>query len=249
MSGIPQLPNLKALTQEAHSRDDPQVESLVTQYNELNRKAKERVVWTIMRDFHTHTASQSDSIDVYFPPSVMDRAPHLREIKAWQLSQCEDTNRGTYIMFIINPKYEVPLQQIVDTMSKVLTKKWIGEYLMSYEQRGTEDEGNIGFGPHVNLVVHFAEGYEKKNGKHCQKEIFNTCKHICEHSLHVYQKPAISDPTNYIKYTMGIKSDPQKMKTVQADIVWRREVNLLSTYGTLALPAKTEEPPILVGFE
>jgi len=134
-----------------------------------------------------------------------------------------------YIFITINPNSRIELLDFIKKIEKMMSKKWITNYLYVYEQRGeTEDEMGKGFHYHGILEK------PTKPYSHMIRELSNSMNSICDTSnFHFFNIKSISEEEcqRKIIYITAQKADVEKHKKQDMDIVWRQKNNLKSFYN------------------
>ncbi len=111
------------------------------------------------------------------------------------------SNRYKYIMFTINPKEGVNVEEFLKKIKKMLTKKWIKQYLYCIEWRS---ECMTGMHAHIKCWI-----CDKKNPYHCKREVYNTFKYLVGNKSHVH--PRYSNRKGcFDDYINGIKDGKPK---------------------------------------
>lgn len=148
----------------------------------------------------------------------------------WMLA-LDEYKRGlgkqkVHTLWTINPRMDTDLGEFMKKIIKATKKKWVKHYIFSIEQRGKTDI-EMGRGIHCHMYV---EVDKKKRIYECRREMYNTFKHLVGNRKHVMVSYA-KDPTNFIKYCMGIKKDEEKDDMIKYDKLWRKK-NELEDYYT-----------------
>lgn len=166
------------------------------------------------------------------PQDLYDQFPGLEKIVEKQKLMESGKYKSTHLFITINPRPDSDFEKFKEAVQKVVTKKWISDYLYCYEQRGTTMETQ-GEGFHVHMLL-------PRNGKkpaEAQREIYNTVKKFCSNVKHVDIKPVAGEQNiqNKIDYIKGIcksknEEGSDKFEKHQIDICWRIEMGLEPFY-------------------
>lgn len=136
-----------------------------------------------------------------------------------------------YYWICVNPNTAiVPFSMFFNKMEKMMSKKWITNYLYVYEQRG-EDEGEAGRGYHFHAII---EKPHNKSYTHIFREISNSVNAVCDSSnfnYFVFSAISEEEKNRKIIYTTGRKADSSKWLKQDMDVVWRNKINLKSYYN------------------
>lgn len=156
-----------------------------------------------------------------------DRVKELQKLKL----EKDDLTKTEMLWITINPRPDVPFDEIKKCMMNIIRKKWLKRYVYVYEQRG-EDEDHIGDKPHIHLLL-YRDG---KKPSHAITEIKNTVKYITnvnhDEIFHVkYVKSNDHNVVNLLNYMLGKKGDESKHKKQEIDILFRQKYNLKSFYS------------------
>jgi hypothetical protein len=139
--------------------------------------------------------------------------------------------KSKYYWICVNPNTAtVPLKMFMDKMEKMMSKKWITNYLYVFEQRG-EDEGEAGKGYHFHAII---EKPHNKGYTHIFREISNSVNAVCDSSnfnFFVFQAISEEEKNRKIPYCIGRKADPSKWLKQDMDVVWRKKVGIKSHYN------------------
>jgi len=143
----------------------------------------------------------------------------------------EIKENSKYYWICVNPNTAiVPLSMFVNKMEKMMSKKWITNYLYVYEQRG-EDEGEAGKGYHFHAII---EKPSNKSYTHIFREISNSVNAVCDSSnfnYFVFSAISEEEKERKIVYITGRKADASKWAKQDMDIIWRKKVGLKSHYN------------------
>jgi len=135
-----------------------------------------------------------------------------------------------YIFLTINPNPQITLLDFINKINKMMSKKWITNYLYVYEQRG-ESLGEIGKGFHFHLIL---EKPKTKKYSEMLRELSNSANAVCDSSSYnFFNIKSISEEEKERKivYITGRKADETKHLKQDMDIIWRQQNNLLSHYN------------------
>ena len=134
-------------------------------------------------------------------------------------SKAEDRHNA---FITINWKPGTTPENTHNIITNIITKKWIDEYAITWEQRG-EDEDSLGTGYHNHILLINLE----KPKSQIHREIYSTVKNLVGNKFHVDVRmiPAswIDDKLEYMK---GNKWDPAKAKKAQMDKLFRSKYEL-----------------------
>ncbi|AXH77215.1 MAG: putative replication initiation protein [Cressdnaviricota sp.] len=165
-------------------------------------------------------------------------APNLKKIRD-ELDASNNIKATDWMFITINPKDTVTVKSIMETMNKVISKKWITQYIYVIEQRSIEDEDIKGV--HIHLLL-------KRNDKKpaaLKTEIKNTCVRICDvsnpHILNFKYLPTDRDVSQSYNYITGAKKDVEKHPKQLKDKIFRKYYNIKEFYSSELL----EIPKIL----
>lgn len=142
----------------------------------------------------------------------------------------EIDNNSKYIFITINPNDRITLLEFINKMNKMMSKKWITNYLFVFEQRG-ETPAELGKGFHFHCILE-----KPKNKKYCEmiRELSNSANTVCDTSnYHFFNVKSISEEEKDRKiiYITGTKADEAKHLKQSMDIVWREKNKLKSFYN------------------
>jgi len=145
--------------------------------------------------------------------------------------QHEIQSNCKYIWITVCPNEKiVSLPMFVAKMTKMMSKKWITNYLYVYEQRG-ENLAELGKGFHFHLIL---EKPKNKAYTHILRELANSVDAVTDSSNpQWYNVRAISEEEKdrKITYTTGRKADQSKWLKQDMDIIWRPTVGILPYYN------------------
>ncbi|AXH75743.1 MAG: putative replication initiation protein [Cressdnaviricota sp.] len=154
-------------------------------------------------------------------------APKLKLIRD-ELDLSKEIKATEWVFITINPKDTVSIKIIMNTMEKLVSKKWIQQYIYVLEQRSEGDEDIRGV--HVHLLLN-------RNGKKpgaMKNEIKNTCVKICDvsnpHILNFKNLPTDKDVCQSYNYITGVKSDVEKHPKQAKDEYFRKYYNINPYY-------------------
>lgn len=154
-------------------------------------------------------------------------APKLKLIRE-ELDLSKDKRATDWMFITINPKDSVSIKLILQTMEKLVSKKWIEQYIYVIEQRGIEDEDVRGI--HAHLLLH----RNTKKPAQLKREIQNTCLKICDvsnpHILNFRYLPTDKDVVQSHNYITGTKADVEKHPKQAKDIYFRKYYNIQPFY-------------------
>lgn len=144
--------------------------------------------------------------------------------------QEEIKENSKYIFITINPNAYITLQDFINKINKLMSKKWISNYLYVYEQRG-ETPVELGKGFHFHCIL---EKPKTKCYNHIIRELANSANAVCDTSnFHFFNIKSISEEECHRKiiYITGAKADIEKHKKQDMDILWRQQQNIKSFYN------------------
>lgn len=143
--------------------------------------------------------------------------------------QCEINDNSKYLFATINPNPQITLLDFIKTIEKIISKKWVTNYLYVIEQRG-ENIAEIGKGFHLHIILE----KPKKPFSHIIRELGNTANRVCDTSnFHFFNIKSISEEEcqRKIVYLTGRKADEAKHLKQEMDIHWRIENKIKSFYN------------------
>lgn len=147
------------------------------------------------------------------------------------LKKCEEIKENSkYIFLTVNPNAYITLVDFINKINKMMSKKWITNYLYVLEQRG-ETLAELGKGFHFHAII---EKPKTKSYTHMVRELSNSANAVCDTSnFHFFNIKSISEEEcqRKIIYLTGRKADEAKHLKQEMDIVWRHNNNLLSFYN------------------
>jgi len=153
--------------------------------------------------------------------------PKLKQIRE-ELDLSKDERATDWMFITINPKDTVSIKNILQTMEKLVSKKWIEQYIYVIEQRGIEDEDVRGI--HSHLLLHRND----KKPAALKREIQNTCIKICDvsnpHILNFKYLSTDKDVQQSYNYITGTKADIEKHPKQAKDIYFRKYYNIQPFY-------------------
>jgi len=145
--------------------------------------------------------------------------------------QHEIQNNCKYIWITVCPNEKiVNIKMFIAKMTKMMSKKWITNYLYVYEQRG-ENLAELGKGFHFHLIL---EKPKNKAYTHILRELANSVDAVTDSSNpQWYNVRAISEEEKdrKITYTTGRKADQSKWLKQDMDIIWRNKLGLQPYYN------------------
>ena len=144
--------------------------------------------------------------------------------------QEEIKENSKYVFITINPNAFITLLDFINKIDKMMSKKWITNYLYVYEQRG-ESLTDLGKGFHFHCIL---EKPKTKAYAHMIRELSNSANSVCDTSnFHFFNIKSISEEEcqRKIIYLIGAKADEAKHLKQSMDIVWRKKENILSHYN------------------
>jgi len=150
---------------------------------------------------------------------------------AYLKKSAEIKENSKYYWICVNPNEKiVPFGMFKEKMEKMMSKKWITNYLYVFEQRG-EHEGEAGRGYHFHAII---EKPKNKSYTHIFREISNSVNAVCDSSnfnYFVFSAISEEEKERKIVYTTGRKADSAKWKKQDMDIIWRNKMGLKSHYN------------------
>lgn len=144
--------------------------------------------------------------------------------------QEEIRENSKYVFITINPNQYITLLDFINKINKMMSKKWITNYLYVYEQRG-ENLSELGKGFHFHCIL---EKPKTKSYNHMIRELSNSANSVCDTSnFHFFNIKSISEEEcqRKIKYITGRKADDTKHLKQDMDIIFRQNHNILSYYN------------------
>lgn len=160
-----------------------------------------------------------------------DAYERLEKQKYEYIKKKEEINENSkYIFITINPNQHITLLDFVNKMSKMMSKKWMTNYLYVYEQRG-ENLGEVGKGFHFHCIL---EKPKTKKYSEMMRELANSANAVCDSSsFNFFNVKSVSEEekNRKIGYIMDRKADPSKWAKQDMDIIFRVNNNLLSYYN------------------
>jgi len=134
-----------------------------------------------------------------------------------------------YFFLTINPNSHIELLELIKVINKIISKKWITNYLYVYEQRGSTLE-EVGKGFHCHMIIE----RPNKPYSHIIRELGNSANRVCDVSnYHFFNIKSITEEEclRKIEYITGTKADVEKHQKQSMDIVFRRMNKLKSFYN------------------
>lgn len=152
-----------------------------------------------------------------------EKYKHLQKLE-------EIKQNSKYVFITINPNAFITLLDFIHKIDKMMSKKWITNYLYVYEQRG-ETIAELGKGFHFHCIL---EKPKTKKYSEMIRELSNSANAVCDSSnFHFFNIKSISEEEcqRKIIYITGRKADQEKHLKQDMDIHWRVENNLKSFYN------------------
>ena len=137
---------------------------------------------------------------------------------------------GQYVFLSINPNPLITLKVFINTITKMMTKRWIQNYLYVYEQHG-EDEEECGKNFHFKAII---EKPVNKSYNHILRELTSTANKVCDsNSPEFFNIKRISTKDCRISVvdlteTKVYEENNQKQAI---NIIWRQQNNLKKYYN------------------
>lgn len=194
----------------------------------IKGKAFKRVVQKLFEEAYLNKLEDPSALeDARLHDSIKD-CIRLRTEKAKSCS-------SSHIFLTLNPDPTHTLDDIKKYIFKCITKKWIKQYWISFEQRGrTED--TRGTGIHCHILIN--RGVEP--GK-ARRELKNTFKNLCNvDNPHLLNFKWITEKSleNHIKYITGEKRPKDDKEDMMAqDKLWREKYQLEPYYTHIVTEA------------
>ncbi len=137
----------------------------------------------------------------------------------------------------INPKPSIPFEKFKGKVFKIFNTTLFSDYCAVFEQRGTIEQGDVGRGFHAHILfkrhLPLDKGLPPSNIKQkFRQSLMRYCdvKNTSCLNLQFIGEDFAYDKLEYIK---GLKTDQGKDLKQIADVVWRKQNNLETSYGSL----------------
>lgn len=120
--------------------------------------------------------------------AIYCRLYNERYVTANKLAEIKENSK--YIFLTINRNAQIGLLDFINKINKMMSKKWITDYLYVYEQRG-ENEAETGKGFHFHLILK-----KPKTKKYSEmiRELSNSANSVCDTSnFHFFNLKSISE--------------------------------------------------------
>ncbi len=120
-----------------------------------------------------------------------------------------------YVFITINPQSngDLSLKEWYDRvdiqLQKALKKKYILDFIYSYEFRSISNHPKRGFGLHIHLCIRLTDMHRAKQICHIRREFFSTFRSVCLNSRAIHLKYN-KDPLNFVHYLQGFKEGQYK---------------------------------------
>lgn len=248
----------------------PMLKDIITKYNDKNQMIEDYLYgsrfeinineYLNINDFISYTPGTE-------PLSFNDK--QLEEVSIWNkflinlhydlnIPQEEEENKITefyqdyykingtnykYIYVTIRPKAETTFNEFYKKTKKLLSKKWITEYYLVFEQSGKTKE-EIGKGFHLHALFNLPPN--KKHSR-AREEIYSTFQHQCGLAGVKVDPVKLADVgfNNCLKYmgidtktkefikvnTYDFKNKPEKFEALKYDEIFRKENDLKTSYS------------------
>lgn len=172
------------------------------------------------------TMSSSDQDEMEFVFTRMAQAYH-EMVDGWQKQQLQDphepwpTKRGRpkesarYCFVTISLKPGSIVWKVLKAAERLAQAKWIKSIEYTFEQRG-KSSSTMGEGMHIHCLIET----DKTKGQVLQLTASNMAKFIEGQNFIDYK--SVNKRSGVQQYMSGIK-DPDKLKSVEFDILWRKK--------------------------
>jgi len=180
----------------------------------------------IIETYYSYFGNDPELDDMFnkaYDRIYQERYAHLKK-------QEEIKENSKYVFITINPNMHISLLEFINKINKLMSKKWIQNYLYVYEQRG-ETEADLGKGFHFHAII---EKPKTKKYSEMIRELSNSANSLCDTSnFHFFNIKSISEEECHrkIQYITGRKADDAKHLKQDMDIVWRQNNNIKSFYN------------------
>lgn len=173
--------------------------------------------------------------ELYANPNILPQHKSFDGLKL-HIEKMNGINTASQFVYIcVSPDTRAlsqDLKELMDLCTKAVTKVWIGEWLLTFEQRGMIDTPEYGTGVHINFLFHKATTHVKKAPTDMAREIRNTFKNVIgDGCFSAVDYKYSNQPLTFLKYFAGGKDDHHNPEIIMSDDVWRKENGLHSFYA------------------
>lgn len=193
--------------------------SLQDEWSEVCRKERAKKLIEIYKFFSSHGKIDNDL------------QPILKAIR----EDKKDRPSGRIYWITVNPKPDIKFDEFKKTVEKQLSRKFVKSYVMAYEQKASEENGEpIGFGFHCHILMERTEESEPSNK--IQKYIRAGFKKVCDSQnknvlyWKICPRQYIEDKINYFIDKNKDDDHIDKQNKQKYDVVWREKENLEFIY-------------------
>lgn len=135
-------------------------------------------------------------------------------------------NNKQYYFITVRPRPEITFDKFYHLVKRFTERKCIEEYTLSFEQKGTIEQNNIGFGFHVHIC---AKTTHRSKGE-CLRDCKSTFMCLCAENC-IKVEPTKNPQTIIDNYLVEYKSeDGHKEITKTSDSLWRQQMGLAHLY-------------------
>lgn len=189
-------------------------------HHKISLESLKKVVGKRYEEYWEHKLQSDKGLQEIF--TILKKLDLVKEEKDKE----KDTD---YIFITINPYDHIDIYQFIKVVQKLITKKWIKEYLYTIEQRGEVIE-TAGFRPHCHMIL-----YRKgKNYSEIVREFRSSLKKICNtENSHILNFEVVKVGTidRVINYALGNKKDEYKHVKVEMDKIFREKIGIKEFYN------------------
>lgn len=176
------------------------------------------------------------------PVEIFEEAINHQLLLATKKALQKNREKGTkvpleYLFMTINPKPSIPFEKFKGKVFKIFNTTLFSDYCAVFEQRGTIEQGDVGRGFHAHILfkrhLPLDKGLPPSNLKQkFRQSLMRYCdvKNTSCLNLQFIGEDFAYDKLEYIK---GLKTDQGKDLKQIADVVWRKQNNLETFYGSL----------------
>lgn len=139
-----------------------------------------------------------------------------------------------YIFLTINPRPKVSWEKFSRKVFKTVQSNMFADYTMTFEQRGTIEQNDLGRGFHAHILfkrhLPLDDGLTPSNIKRNLKQSWKAYSDTTNHSCFNIQFIGADFAQDKLDYIEGYKTGDGKDLKCQGDIVWREKMGIDAVY-------------------
>lgn len=160
---------------------------------------------------------------------------HEEKLNCTIREQAAQKHNNLYLWLTVNPKSDIKFDDFKCRVEKAVNRAMFSDYLYVFEQRGTEDQCNLGDGFHAHMLLKRNLDYKPCKVITNIKNTFKDMTMVDNSEIFAWWWCSDQYKKDKVEYITGLKTAEGKDEKQIGDKLWRKYNDLETFFGNLEI--------------